>query len=124
MTYQRRRGDLTDAGGVGLDLVTLEASDAVLVANTLVGRAALAQDAADGGELRLDVSIVDALVEDNNVAVWDDVLGPRAADLGVLCLDGGSSDEGQEAGREGNETLGELHDVRWRTGDVMMRRCG
>lgn len=95
------------------------------MADTLVGlgRAALAQDAADGGKLRLNIGIVDTLVEDNNVAVGDDVLGAGAADLGVLCLDGGGGDEGQEAGREGNETLGELHDVRWRTSDVMMRRC-
>lgn len=82
------------------------------MANTLVARAALAQDAADGGKLGLNIGIVDALVEDNNVAVGDDVLGSGAADLGVRCLDGGSGNERQEAGREGNETLGELHDDR------------
>ena len=122
VTYQWRRGDLADAGGVGLNLVTLEAGDVVFVSNTLVSRAALAQDAADGGKLGLNVGIVDVLVEDNNVAVGDDVLSSGSADLGVLCLNGSSSNERKEAGREGNEALRELHGVRWRTSDVMMRR--
>lgn len=39
-----------------------------------------------------------------------------------LVGDWGTGDEWQEGSREGNETLGELHDVLWESGDVVKRR--
>lgn len=123
VTYEWRRGDLANGGGIGLDLVALELSKVVLVADALVGRAALAQNGVDGGKLGFDVLRLDVLVEDNYIAVGDDILGGGVADFQVrLVGDRGTGDEWQEGGREGNETLGELHDVLWKSGDVLKRR--
>lgn len=112
MTDEWRRGDLTDGGGVGLNLVALEISNIVLVADALVGGAALAQDGIDGGELGFHVLSFNVLVKDNDIAVGDDILGGGVADLHVwLVGDWSSKEEWQEGSREGHETLGKLHDV-------------
>ena len=88
-----------------------------------MGGAALAQNGVDGGELGFDVLGLNVLVEDNDIAVGDDILGGRVADLQVwLVRDWGTGDEWQEGSREGNETLGKLHDVLKKTGDVIKRR--
>lgn len=122
VTYEWRRGDLANGGSVGLDLVALESIKVVLAANTLVGRAALAQEGVDGGKLGLNILSLNILVEDNDVAVGDDILGGGVADLQMwLVSNWRTGDEWQEGGREGDETLGELHDVLWKSSDVVKK---
>lgn len=67
----------------------------------------LGQDGVDGGDLGLKSAGADALVVDDDVAVGDDISGVKVADFQIWS--GSSSDEREEACRQGNETFGELH---------------
>mgnify|MGYP001577998414 CR=1 FL=1 len=81
VSYEWRRGDLANGGGVGLDLVALELRKVELVADAPVRRTTLAQNGVDGGKLRFDGLSLNVLVEDNDIAVGDDILGGGVADF-------------------------------------------
>lgn len=113
---------------VGINLVTLEVANLVLLSNTAVlalsSLGALGEDAVGRCNAGIEDIISNVLLVDDNVRVLDDVAGLDVADLEVDW--GGLSNwccqsTGEESCCESDEGLGEEH-VGWF--ERLMRRCG
>lgn len=113
---------------VGIDLVTLEVANLVLLSNTTVlalsSVGALGEDAVGRCNAGIEDIISNVLLVDDNVRVLDDLAGLDVADLKVDW--GGLSNwccqsTGEESCCESDEGLGEEH-VGWF--ERLMRRCG